>query len=467
MEDVRMVENNKKVRGRSCAGFCKMLDDKDLARGIFKRIFLISFVFRIYYSLFAAYNISPHDLGPISLEDWTSGTLGHLSYVQIICENLGLPTFMNGQLYHPPLYHILASLIYGPIYAISHNVILSFEPVQTIYLCCSGLIAVFCFRILEELDVKGIRLIVSTIFFAFMPLLINMGAALNNDCLMNLFSVISLYHCLKWRKDHSWKHIILCAVFLVLAMLTKTSGVFISAGLGAIFACAFFKSLKDKDGQWKKLIKQYVVFALFSIPLGLSWLIYMKIRYGLPFNYVHPLPEHSTLLITKPFIEMIGLAPLVHFTSWNIGVEEPKTFYNIWGCFLQSAVYDEGITNAGYMPMRIVAAVMVCLFTIIMIIMTVDFVRMLISRTTALDIKLCLGLLYITMFISYVSFCYSYPYTCTMSARYVFPVFIPLVASYGMMPRTKKGIAEVVTGSLITIFSVLTIVLNFLPYELI
>ena len=103
----------------------------------------------------------------------------------------------------------------------------------------------------------------------------------------------------------------------------------------------------------------------------------------------------------------------------------------------------------------------------IMIIMTVDFVRMLISRTTALDIKLCLGLLYITMFISYVSFCYSYPYTCTMSARYVFPVFIPLVASYGMMPRTKKGIAEVVTGSLITIFSVLTIVLNFLPYELI
>lgn len=461
------MTENKTVKVRSCAGLCNKLDNKDLALMIFKRIFFVSFLFRLYYSFFVAYNISPHDLGPISLEDWTTGTPGHLSYVQIICENMGLPDFTNGQLYHPPLYHILVSLVYGPLYALTGNVIRSFEPVQTLNLCCSGLIAVFCYRILEELDIKGIRLIVSTTFFAFMPLLINLGAALNNDCLMNLFSVISLYHCLKWRKERSWKRILLCAVFLVLAMLTKTSGVFIASGIGAIFACAFFKSLKDKDGKWKGLIKQYLVFALISVPLGLSWVIYMKIRYGLPFSYVYPLPENSTLLITKPFIERIGLAPLVHFTSYSIGVEEPQTFYNIWGVFLQSAVYDEGISNAEYIPMRVVAAVMVCLFTLIMIIMTVDFIRMLISKKVAFDIKLFLGLLYLTMFVSYVSFCYRNPYTCTMNARYVFPVFIPLVASYGLMPRTKNGLAEVLTGSLICIFSVLTIVLNFLPYEII
>ena len=51
-----------------------MLEDKELARKIFKRIFLFSFIFRIYYSLFAAYNISPHDLGPISAKDWTAVT---------------------------------------------------------------------------------------------------------------------------------------------------------------------------------------------------------------------------------------------------------------------------------------------------------------------------------------------------------------------------------------------------------
>ena len=460
-----MTGNKQVKRGGLCSGICDMLEDKELARKIFKRIFLFSFIFRIYYSLFAAYNISPHDLGPISAKDWTAVTPGHLSYVQIICENIGLPSIMKGQLYHPPIYHILASLIYGPLYALSHNVILSFEPVQTLNICCSGLIAVFCFKILEEMDVKGIRLIVSTIFFAFMPLLINLGAALNNDCLMNLFSVISLWYCLKWRKDHSWKRIILCAVFLVLAMLTKTSGVFMASAIGAIFACAFFKSLKD--GKWKGLIKQYVVFALISIPLGLSWVIRMKIVYGLPFSYVYPLPEHSTLLIEKPFIERIGLAPLVHFTSYQIGVEEPQTFYNIWGCFLQTAVYDEGITNAGYTPMRVIAAVMVCLFAIITIILTVDFVRMLMSKTVALDLKLCMGLLYLTMFISYVSFCCRYPYTCTMSARYVFPVFIPLLASYGLMPGTKSGVAEVVTGGLISVFALLTVVLYFLPYELI
>lgn len=397
-------------------------------------ILLAGAVLKLIYAVQVPYDISPHDLGAVS--DWVTYGGGHLSYIQYLyhfrCLVQQDPVTM-GQFYHPPLFHSVGALLFQLFYTEGGPVAPIFELLQMVNTLFACGIAFVGYRILTHLEVGGKKLVTLTAFLSFGPTLYWLGTALNNDCLMTLLQVMTIEQAILWAKKPRMRVIIKMALFLGLAMLTKTSAVLIAPAIACVFLYEFVRRIRQKDNI-AALIGQFAVFALISIPLGTSYVLRNWILYQTPFNYVLNLGTSHFLYIGDcSLLQRLGLPSIQQICSVRLHMNLPKEYCNVWGQTFQTMAVDEGVLALNNWFTKILGWLLIWSGAGIVILLLVGSIRAVASRqSAALSVKLLLSVGYCVLMGSYVVFAFQYPHVCTMNFRYIYSTLIFLCAGCGI-----------------------------------
>lgn len=403
---------------------------------------VVGILFKLAYAVRVPYNVSPHDLNLTS--DWTNIPDGHLGYIQYTYQYKHLTDFSpaeyRSQYYHPPLFYIVSALIMGIFDPMkNNNLTASFEAIQLFNMVIAAMIPVVAFRTFKALELKEAGLFWATCLISFSPALYPIGAALNSDCLMTFFLSLVILNAVRWAKKQEMITIAKMGLFLALAMLSKTSGVLVAPALAVLFLWI----LIEKRKQFKKLLPQYIVFGLISIPLGLSWVLREYILFGVPFNYVLEQSVDSFQYIGDcSLIQRLGLPSYYEITEVKILWHYRQSYGNIWGQTLLTMALDEGILAV---PNHFAYYLLILLYWGNSILFICSFFAFLVSlfiKEVSPVIRAFFFVGYSTLLGSYILFAFQQPFICTMNFRYIAVILVFLFSAVGMVGSYRKPKAK-------------------------
>lgn len=399
------------------------------------RILLIGSIAKLIYSLIVPCNISRHDLGFIS--DWKTIENGHLGYIQYIYQYKHLPDFSPEgmvQFYHPPFFYIVSAILMGITMMFETNVIFAFDVIQVFVTLIAIYTTMLLFVMAKKIGIKGRNLVFLATFFSFCPIFYILGVTLNNDMLMIMLSVLAMYFTLCWCENHSLKNIIGIAISMGLAMMTKTSAGIIAPAIGFVF----LHELIVNKNMRKKLIIQFVLFGIICVPLGMFWAIRNNVLYGIPFNYVFDPKSDEMYLGYHTLIDRIGLPSIYELFGYRIDVSEPDKYYNIWGQTMMTMVFDEGILSINSIFEHILGILMMWSSAILYIMGLISVAKGILDKKIDVNKRILFIISFFSVFISYIIFCFKYPYICTMNFRYIVITLVSGMMMLGLMENNKQ-----------------------------
>jgi len=399
------------------------------------RILLIGSIAKLLYSFLVPCNISRHDLGAMS--DWKTIENGHLGYIQYIYQYRHLPDFSPEgmfQFYHPPFFYIVSAIVMGITMISTSNVIFAFDVIQVFVTLIAIYTTMLLVMMAKKIGIKGRNLVFLTIFFAFCPIFYILGVTLNNDMLMITLSILAMYFTLCWVENHSFKNIIGIAISMGLAMFTKTSAGLIAPAIGFVFLRELIVNKKIR----KKLIAQFCVFGIICIPLGMFWSIRNYLLYGIPFNYVLDLKSDEMYVGNYTLIDRIGLPSIYELFGYRIDISEPDKYYNIWGQTMMTMVFDEGILSIESIAEWAMGILMMWSSAILYIMGLISAAKGILDKKIDVNKRILFIISFFSVFISYIIFCFKYPYICTMNFRYIVITLVSGMMMLGLMENNKQ-----------------------------
>ncbi len=378
-----------------------------------------SFLLKLGYVLYTPYYMNQHDSGYIGEAS------GHIGYIEhFIRKGFHIPDFDPRnvwQFYHPPLHHIISAAwvklnsILGMDYA--HAI----ESIQILTLFYSGCAVILCYKIFKELDFKKLAVIIPLAISCFHPSLILLSGSINNDVLCLALMLGAIYNTIVWYKESTLINILKIAFCIAFAMLSKSSGALIAPAIAVIFLIR----LIQLKGKRIKLLMQFIVFGIISIPIGMSWTVYNFAKYKMPLNYVPSVGDLQYIGGYSLAERLFGSNSYI-LNSPFMSFEGETIDYNIIIALLKTSIFDEhnlAIVNQSlYIPSKILFAVNVLLVFISIVCMILSLLR----KSPHLDygLKIFFSTIYLVLFGSFLKFCFEYPNVCTQSFRYIVILFI-------------------------------------------
>ena len=254
-----------------------------------------------------------------------------------------------------------------------------------------------------------------------------------------MLSVLAMYFTLCWCENHSLKNIIGIAIAMGLAMLTKTSAGLIAPAIGFVF---LHELIVNKNIR-KKLIVQFVVFGIICIPLGMFWSIRNNVLYGMSFNYVLDPKSDEMYVGYHTLIDRIGLPSIYELFGYRIDVSQTDKYYNIWGQTMMSMVFDEGILSIKSIPEWVMGILMMWSSAILYIMGLISTVKGILDKKIDINKRILFIISFWSVFISYIIFCFKYPYVCTMNFRYIVITLVSGMMMLGLMESNKQNKQEI------------------------
>lgn len=382
-------------------------------------LFIVGVFMRVLYILYTNIDVRQHDSYGLLSND------GHLGYILSILENNALPqgdVRETWQFYHPPGHHLLAALWMKIQMMFGVSILNAAEGLQFLtvfYSCCCMIIS---YKIFRFFNLKGTALLVAFAVVAFHPTFF-MGGSINNDMLSVTFTLGAVLNTLYWYREQRWKHIIAIALCIGFGMMTKLSVWMAAPAVAIVFLVVLIKNRK----QIGLYIKQFLVFGVICVPLGLWWSVRNYITHKVPFTYIPLLTETNIQYIGyyTPFERLFTFSPFQFESVYQQFEMYGGKYYefNPTISLLKTAMFDEGryeinpIFSQGLFWFG--AAVAVAAFAAMMY-------TLIKRQKNSIDavLKVFLTILYATYFISYYIFCFAYPHTCTQNIRYAVPLII-------------------------------------------
>ncbi|MEE3467876.1 MAG: glycosyltransferase family 39 protein [Eubacterium sp.] len=383
---------------------------------------------RYAYILFTNIYTRQHDVG-----DFTSHTGGHYDYIDYIMNQGLLPDFdpsMVSQFAHPPLHHLLCAWwmkFMTGVLGVDFGT--AAESLQ--YLTCLysiGLMYV-CYRIFLYLKLEGIPLYIATAVVCFHPAFILLSGSVNNDMLSVLLMAITLLFALKWYRDRRMRDLIVSAVTVGLAMMTKLSAVMVAAPIAFLMLVALIRCIREH--KLKQIIIQLGTYAAISFPIGLWFPVYNAIRWDMPLFFVYPLSERiPQYLGDRSFLTRIFDFSPYQFQSvyeqW-VTLEEPGltpySEFNPLIAALKNSMFGERINYYTFQEapaMHIVTAALFISGAVLAFAAFIFMLHNLIKDRGELHFeRMAIGVFFIAMMLGYYSAAKQYPFECTMDFRYI------------------------------------------------
>ena len=258
---------------------------------------------------------------------------------------------------------------------------------------------------------------------AFHPTLIIMSGSVNNDQLMVALTFGAILYAVRWYRRPSLRHILPLACFIGGAMMAKLSGGLVAPAVALLFLLKLIQSKGRRGG----LIRQFAVFGAVCVPLGLWWPVRNFLLYQVSPGYVPDLGTDSFQYIgyrtvTERLFDFSPAQFKTVFVAWG----EPHFDYNpVLGLF-KTAMFGEYRFAATGEAFYVFCAALFWIGAALTLLAFGTMVYGLITRRLIADGGLrCFFLaLYLTIFVSYVRFCFVFPFTCTMNIRYAVPLIL-------------------------------------------
>lgn len=385
-----------------------------------------------------------NDIGTFS-----EGSLGHLGYIYKIYKHTALPTgnpMEQYQYYQPPLSHIVMGFWakFNAFFGMAEETIA--ENLQVLALFFSTMIIVVTYKIMKEITKSREGILTGILLISFFPYLLEYAGAVNNDTLSTLLCLVAVLYMIRWYKNPRWSAIILCAISLGCAMMAKASVVMVAPAMACVF---IYKMIKNKTNLLY-YIKQYLVFGIVSIPLGVWFPVKNLILYQVPLNYVPVIGLEQgqfmgglyTLWERLFQVTWAQLKPL--YLPQMRGAEDFT--YNIGVLFTKYCAFGETTYFPTTQWSKFIGTLMY-VWILLLVVFAIALIVVWIRKTSIGNVIkfFILGSAGMIL-ISYVKFCFDYPSVCTASVRYVLVsvvlVFCMMAAGIGQLKKdsTTKNV---------------------------
>lgn len=473
-------------------------------------LILFGIFLRCSYVLLSGLCERQHDAGVYTGMGTDFVNPGHIGYIEYIYKFHKLPDINPYELfayYHPPLHHIISAMWLRLNIFLGATEELAFANLQVVTLFYSCLCLPVTWKILKTLDISQKGLYIGLSFMVFHPATIVMAGSVNNDMLTILFMSLTILEALKWMQNKDLKGLIRLALCIGFGMITKLNSAVLAIPLALIFLLHLIGILRSKD---KALIirwlKNYCIFAVIVIPIGLSWIVRNLLLFGEKPGV--PVPGETSPMYTAAFSlwERLGIPSLA---DWNFAFPfhpiSAKACCNTWVIMFHTSLFAEEYPTD--LPdvllilcqFTFVLAVLLGVATAILLILVLCRMGRL-TRTVAAsaldrlpeadtvtpsgadqhkkaerEISLFLLIGYLVMLISFAAFVIIYPYTCSSDFRYVAICLVYIAIALGLgnkyylqQPDTtvrflkfKQVSMQLINAGIILVLSFITVIYTF------
>ena len=263
----------------------------------------------------------------IEIGDWQSEYLAQLTTARFAPELLDRLDAIQYEDHHPPLYYLLASIVYqlsaGDLIALR----LLSVALGAVVVCLSRLISREVFPDQPQVALGVMALV------AFTPQHLSLMAAVNNDALAEVIVALALLwllRCLKAESVPAWR----LGLILGLALLTKLTIYF----LALIVPLGLWLRWRRAGRPRSELVRAIAVIALVAGVMGGLWWLRNIAVYGFP-DFLG-LGAHDAVVADQPrsadYIARHGLTP---YLAQMAGT----TFKSFWGQFGWMALPLDGV----------------------------------------------------------------------------------------------------------------------------
>lgn len=367
--------------------------------------------------------------------------MGHLGYIEyILRHDFRIPALdMNPtriwQYAHPPLHHLLAALWVKILRTLGMPALLCSESIQVLTLVYSCLTLCFAYGIFRELGLQSRSLVIAFSLVAFHPVLIQFSGSINNDCLVTMLMAATVWTAMRWYKRPSITAMAVCGLCFGLSMATKLSAALMVPALALLFLSVPF----EKKQPFRETALQYASFLLIAAPIALAFPLYNAVRWGVSPTYVN----HASILslfsvreysAAERFLS-VKKEQLLHPYLILLGRNKD---YNILLSLVKTATFGEYTLTFSQNGTFLVSCLLLVVHIALCLIGSVSApcrVKQGWKHRETRAMTSFFLVLTITMLLSYLRFCFSYPYVCSMDARYIALLSIPGAACIGKMQK--------------------------------
>jgi len=399
------------------------------------------FVAAFVFVLKLPYLFSWHDLASYSADFSGAGKPdGHLGYIAYLVEYGRLPLEdprIDGYsvFYNPPLYHMVQACFMKLNLLLGIEQETALENLQLVTMLCTCACAMAAVDLMRLMGAKERGVRVGAALMSFQPMMLLMGATLNNDILSVLLVLWCVLFTVRWHKTRRMRDIVLSGVTLGLGMAAKMSIAIIIPCIATVFAVDFFRDWK----KWKRYAGQFAVFLLVSVPEAVAWPLFHLMAYQMPLNYVR-LPAETINVSGYSLWQRFGIPG--HDAIRGLFYSPTRRInHNVWMQTLKTGMFDELTLFAEGTFMWYAAYLVLVLFAGMLLAALVLFIRMLVQKRSPVDgvTRLFLASYGALLIGSYLNFCIQYPYICTFNFRYILPVLALCALAYALYAAEKRG----------------------------
>ncbi len=443
---------------------------------------LLGVMLRCSYVLLSGLYERQHDAGAFTGMGTEFINPGHIGYVEFIYKFHKLPDINPYELfayYHPPLHHILSYVWLQLNIWLGVTEELAFENLQILPLFYSCLCMVVTWRILKTLEIEGKGLLIGLAFVVFHPATIIMAGSINNDMLTILLMALIILETLKWIRHKDLAGLIRLALCIGFGMITKLNSAVLAIPIAVLFLMQLISVIRTKEGiQIRKWIKNYCIFAVMVMPIGLSWIIRNLVRFGEKPGV--PVPGETSPMYTATYSlwERLGIPSLasMHF-DFPFHPISAKACNNTWAIMFHTSLFaEEYPTN--FPDILLILCQIVFLLGVAFAIATVILLFItLLNRKTLLEDRLFLLSGYVIMLLSFAAFVIIYPYTCSSDFRYVTICLIYIAIALGLgnkyylqqsitatptkLQKITPVMMHIINGGILTILALINLIYIF------
>lgn len=426
-------------------------------------MFLAGFILRLTYMLYSRAELRQYDT-------WGAGGSGHYDYALSFYLTGKLPTEHISlgdiyQFYHPPLNAFIQGMFmhfFGFVYnnaTIEQTNELLFSSCQILACFYMYITSLFFTKLILHTKLSNGSKLLGIAIVCLFPRLVQLSGQLNNDSLSIMFSAVAIYYFFRWySEEKKWSYIILTALFVGLALMSKLSAASICLGMAIGYLIELVRSIlrKDKSLPIGKLIAQYAAFIALAAPVGLWWQLYAHNVYGLPFNYVFNSLNSGLFTGSRDYVINNIYESLNYYDSQNSGLIYTSNFINfliryvlpIWPADFAAGSFAHSWNNYNILSFALRSSVsgefsywysdaealsVLCYIAVYCayISMVISIVYFAVKRKNlGRDGNMAL-ILFIGMIIMFLYLQITMPYGCSMDFRYIVPSILPIAYLVG------------------------------------
>lgn len=413
--------------------------EKGVTENVIMTVIFAGFLARIFYAMMTDGLLFQNDITAFHVD-----CQGHLGYICHLYTNGRLPDvnpMTAFEFCQPPLYYAVSAVflrVYGFLGLLPEIIWGVDETLQILPMMYSMMTLVFIDKIGKQMKLSPEGRLAAVCFAGFLPYSVMMSGALNNDTLAALLMVMSIYYTLRWYEKPDVKGIVIMAVCIGAAMMTKLSAVVIVPAMAVLM---LYRAWKDRE-KWTVYLKQFVCFGVVALPLGLWYPVYCRIRYQMPFGYVVSFDEDA--------LQFIGMydkwSRLFRFENafefLTIRDDQVNSFadYNIPVSLVKYATFGD---SHYYLESRLTQVTGTCIFwvnIVLFILMPLLFAVWCFCRDGRRMQKVFMLTAAAASLYFYIKFCFKYPHVCSMNIRYIMcAVYIGFITAAAAVIEIQKA----------------------------